>query len=49
MKPWILSQCDHQWVGWSGKNRCRKCGATQGSTTEQTGSSQRGGLVHPER
>ncbi|EFG06661.1 Hypothetical protein SCLAV_1586 [Streptomyces clavuligerus] len=21
--------CDHDWVGWSGKIRCRKCGATQ--------------------
>jgi hypothetical protein len=25
----ILSDCDHDWVGWSGKTRCRKCGATQ--------------------
>ncbi|MDJ0342245.1 hypothetical protein QMK19_03465 [Streptomyces sp. H10-C2] len=21
--------CDHEWVQWSGANRCRKCGATQ--------------------
>ncbi len=24
-----LSECDHDWIGWSGKTRCRKCGATQ--------------------
>lgn len=24
-----LSECDHDWVGWSGKTRCRKCGTTQ--------------------
>lgn len=29
MEPWILSECDHEWVPWSGKPRCRKCGATQ--------------------
>lgn len=23
------AECDHEWVGWSGKMRCRKCGATQ--------------------
>jgi hypothetical protein len=22
--------CDHDWVPWSGKQRCRKCGATAG-------------------
>lgn len=25
-----LSECDHEWVPWSGQQRCRKCGATQG-------------------
>lgn len=30
MTPWILGECDHEWVGWSGKTRCRKCGTTQG-------------------
>lgn len=30
MKPWILGDCDHDWTQWSGKQRCRKCGATQG-------------------
>lgn len=30
MKPWILSECDHNWQQWSGKTRCTKCGATQG-------------------
>ncbi len=28
--PHDLNDCDHEWVGWSGKIRCRKCGATQG-------------------
>lgn len=26
----LFAECDHDWVGWSGKLRCRKCGATQG-------------------
>lgn len=25
----MLSNCDHEWTQWSGKQRCRKCGATQ--------------------
>lgn len=29
MRPWILGECDHEWVGWSGKQRCRKCGVTK--------------------
>lgn len=29
MNPWILSECDHEWVKWSGADRCRKCGTTQ--------------------
>ncbi|AXU11859.1 hypothetical protein CRV15_02875 [Streptomyces clavuligerus] len=29
MTPWILRECDHAWVGWGGKQRCRKCGVTQ--------------------
>lgn len=24
-----LSECDHEWTEWSGKQRCRKCGTTQ--------------------
>lgn len=24
-----MSGCDHEWTQWSGKQRCRKCGATQ--------------------
>ncbi|MFE0421006.1 NUDIX hydrolase [Streptomyces sp. NPDC058953] len=24
-----MADCKHQWVGWSGKMRCRLCGATQ--------------------
>ncbi|MGW1278916.1 hypothetical protein ACWD4V_18490, partial [Streptomyces tsukubensis] len=24
-----MADCQHQWVGWSGKMRCRLCGATQ--------------------
>jgi len=24
-----MAECDHDWVPWSGKQRCRKCGATQ--------------------
>ncbi|MYQ62608.1 hypothetical protein GTY92_03640 [Streptomyces sp. SID4950] len=24
-----MAECDHEWVQWSGANRCRKCGATQ--------------------
>jgi hypothetical protein len=27
--PWVLRECDHDWVQWSGATRCRKCGATQ--------------------
>lgn len=23
------SECEHDWVGWSGKARCRKCGVTR--------------------
>ena len=22
------NDCNHEWVKWSGKRRCRKCGAT---------------------
>ena len=25
-----MTDCDHDWVPWSGKQRCRKCGQTQG-------------------
>lgn len=24
-----MADCDHDWVEWGGKTRCRKCGATQ--------------------
>lgn len=23
-----MSDCNHEWVNWSGKKRCRLCGAT---------------------
>lgn len=26
----FFAKCAHEWVPWSGKQRCRKCGTTKG-------------------